>query len=34
VGGAAFIARIERETGRRLLPAKRGPKPKRAADRG
>jgi putative transposase len=34
VGGAAFIARIERETGRRLLPAKRGPKPKSAADRG
>ena len=33
VGDAAFIARLERETGRRLLPVKRGPKPKSAADR-
>jgi len=28
IGGADFIAALERQTGRRLLPAKRGPRPK------
>jgi putative transposase len=31
VGGADFIAALERQTGRQLMPARRGPKPK---DRG
>ena len=26
-GDAAFLAKIERKTGRQLIPAKRGPKP-------
>lgn len=27
-GDAAFLAKIERKTGRQLIPAKRGPKPR------
>ena len=32
LGTADFIARLERESGRRLAPAKRGPRPKGTAD--
>ena len=33
VGGIEFLTRLEQQSGRRLIPAKRGPRPKMAAGR-